>query len=324
MACFIPILISKLIMRTINALLLIFFISGVCLGQDPVKYNSTYFADIEATFDVKYGQSVTQAGLVQDLKMDIYQPKGDTSIDRPLIILAHGGYFIFGDKSSFAEECEYFARAGYVAVSINYRLIDVEGDSLITPKHAVIDAVNDMKAAVRYFTRDAANENNYKIDPQNIIIGGYSAGAITSLHYAYANRAEDVLEMGGKELLEYVKNNGGIEGDSGNPGYPVKIKAVVNIAGSLHSADLVNKGEPALYSVHGTADITVPFENGLTGETLVKTEGSGLIHKKADKVGVKNLLHKLPNLDHSAFYHCDDCLDEMRQFLFEIISDSGK
>ncbi|MEO9533245.1 MAG: alpha/beta hydrolase [Crocinitomicaceae bacterium] len=301
-------------------LLILTQLSFSSIAQDSVLYNSFYFDEITSEYDVQYGQSTTQGGVVQELKMDIYQPAlSDNNQKRPLIILAHGGYFIFGDKSSFAKECAYFAQSGYVAVSINYRLIDVEGDSIITPRHAVIDAVNDMKAAVRYFTKDAASENKYNVDIDNIFIGGYSAGAITSLHYAYANKVMDVLQMGGEELVEYVKENGGFEGQSGNPGYPMKVKGVINIAGSLHSADLVNKGEPALYSVHGTSDVTVPFETGLTGETLVKTEGSGLIHKKANKVGVKNLLHKMPGLDHSAFYYCDECLDEMRQFLFELI-----
>jgi dienelactone hydrolase len=262
--------------------------------------------------NVSYGQATTQGGVVQDLIMDIYTPKGDLNTNRPLIIFAHGGYFIFGDKGSFAEECEFFAKSGYVAVSINYRLIDIEGDSVMTPKYAVIDAVNDMKAAVRYFNQE---DNEFKIDSDNIFVGGYSAGAITSLHYAYANTVNDVLEMGGPELVDYVKVNGGLEGDSGNSGNSSKIKGVVNIAGSLHSAALLNKGEPALYSVHGTADLTVPYNKGFTGETLVETEGSGLIHKKAQKVGLTNLLHSMPKLDHSAFYHCDDCLVEMRSFL---------
>ena len=126
--------------------------------------------------------------------------------------------------------------------------------------------------------------------------------------------------MGGEELVQYVQDNGGIEGQSGNEGYSTKIKGVVNIAGSLHAASLVDEGEAALYSVHGTADMTVPFEAGVTGETLVETEGSGLIHKQADKVGVKNLLHEMPDMDHAGYYSCDECLDEMRAFLFELIS----
>jgi dienelactone hydrolase len=305
----------------ISLFLALFFCALFTKAQDPVVYNSTRFDEVEVLRDVVYGQSTTQGGKEQQLIMDIYLPKGDSSRNRPLLILAHGGYFIFGDKSGFSRECTYFAKAGYVAVSINYRLIDIEGDSVITPKHAVIDAIHDMKAAVRYFAKDATKEHKYKTDQENIFIGGYSAGAITSLHYAYVNRVEDLLEMGGKELVEYTKVNGGLEGQSGNLGYPSKVKGVINIAGSLHTADLVNKSEPALYSVHGTADKTVPFETGLTGETLVQTEGSGLIHKKAKKAGIKNLLHKMPGLDHSAFYHCEDCLDEMRQFLFELIQE---
>lgn len=284
-------------------------------SQDKKRFYDEVFEEIEIKHDVVYGKNVTQAGVVQELVMDIYMPKNDTMQKRPLMIMAHGGYFIFGDKDSFSKECKFLAQSGYVAVSMNYRLIDVEGDSVMTPKYAVIDAVNDMKAAVRFFTKDAATENKFKINTDNIFVGGYSAGAITSLHYAYANTADDVLQMGGTELLKYVKENGGLEGNSGNEGFPSKIKGVVNIAGSLHSAKLLNKGEPALYSVHGTADVTVPYNKGLTGETLVETEGSGLIHKQAAKVGIKNLLHTLEDLDHSGFYFCDECPNEMRDFI---------
>lgn len=297
-----------------------FLISVFGFSQDSIRFNSSYFDEVVIKTDVVYGESTSQGGETEQLTMDVYQPLGDESVSRPLIILAHGGYFVFGDKDSFTEECIYFAKAGYVAVSINYRLIDIEGDSIMTPKYAVIDAVNDMKAAVRYFTKDALAESVYRIDTSNVIVGGYSAGAITSLHYAYANSSDDVLAMGGAELLQYVEDNGGLEGMSGNPGFSSKIKAVVNIAGSLHSATLVDNDEAALYSVHGTSDMTVPFERGLASGTLVETEGSGLIHQQADKVGLQNLLHEIPDSDHAAFYSCGECLDEMRSFLFELVS----
>jgi dienelactone hydrolase len=303
------------IMKKISLITLISIVCITSFSQDSKRFYDEVFDEIDIQHDVVYGKNVTQAGVVQELTMDIYMPKNDTMSNRPLMVMAHGGYFIFGDKDSFSKECKFLAQSGYVAVSINYRLIDIEGDSVMTPKYAVIDAVNDMKAAVRYFTKDASTDNKYKIDSDNIFVGGYSAGAITSLHYAYATTADDVLQMGGTELLKYVKKNGGVDGNSGNEGYPSKIKGVVNIAGSLHSAKLLDKGEPALYSVHGTADITVPYNKGLTGETLVETEGSGLIHKQASKVGIKNLLHTLQDLDHSGFYFCDECPNEMREFI---------
>ena len=103
-----------------------------------------------------------------------------------IFYLAHGGYFLFGDKNEFSEEAVTLAKAGYVVASINYRLIDVESSDTASMK-AVIDAIHDIRAAVRYFFRDAKTVNKYGIDTDRIAIGGYSAGAVASLHYAYAN-----------------------------------------------------------------------------------------------------------------------------------------
>ena len=49
-----------------------------------------------------------------------------------------------------------------------------------------------MKASVRFFTKDAATTNTYKINPNKIFIGGYSAGAITALHYGYVNNESEL------------------------------------------------------------------------------------------------------------------------------------
>lgn len=285
------------------------------------QYTADSYDKIVVDYEVQYGQSTTQGKVKQKLVMDVYSASDDSSSSKPIVILAHGGYFTMGDKSSFAEECAGLAKKGFVAVSMNYRLIDIEGDSVMTSKIAAIDAIHDMKACVRYFYKDAQLTNTYKVDTSKVFIGGYSAGAITALHYAYANTKEDVEDMGGKELLQYVFMKGGLDGQSGNPGYSSRVHGVINIAGSLHSASLINVNEPPLVSVHGTADLTVPFESGLTGETLVQTEGSGLIHAHADKIGVKNKLIQLDGLDHSAFYYCDDCLVQIVAFLNDLIDD---
>ena len=145
--------------------------------------------------------------------------------------------------------------------------------------------------------------------------GGYSAGAITALHYAYVNTDEEVLEMGGPELLDYVKKHGGLNGDSGNPGYPSKIKGVINISGSLYRAKFIAPGDPVLFSVHGTADDIVPFVSGATGDTDIITEGSALIHVRAGQVGIINQLVKIEDDDHLAFFGCANCMQKLRQFV---------
>lgn len=300
---------------SMTAFFLILFAFGQTSFAQKSRFSATVFEDITLESDVQYGQSKTQGGIVQNLLMDIYYPKNDTMSNRPLIIFAHGGYFLFGDKLGFQKDANFFAESGYVVASINYRLIDVEQDDWVA-KCAVIDAVNDMKAAVRFFNKDFQTANKYRINPTQITIGGYSAGAVTSLHYAYATEVADVLKMGGKELLDYVVDNGGLEGKSGNAGYSSKVKAVINMAGSIYSAELIDKNEPLLVSVHGTNDQVVPFMSGTTGETGVVTERAGIIHPYADKIGLTNWLIKMEGEDHLGRYSCTYCLDEIRQFLF--------
>lgn len=293
--------------------LLFLIISEFSFSQ---RYYNEVFDSVKVDYDVIYGSSVTQAGVRMDLKVDIFQPVGDTVKQRPLVLLAHGGFFLYGDKNWFWPICEELASHGFVAASMQYRLIDdINGDSVWTPKRAVIDAVYDMKAAVRFFHKDVVEENIYRIDPENIFIGGYSAGAITSLHYAYATTPDDILMMGGIEMIKYIRENNGVEGNSGNPGYSEKVKGVINIAGSLFRALLVDENEPILFSVHGTSDDIVPYEVGLAGGTLVRTEGSVLIHQRAKKVGLKNHLKTLSGKDHAGFWYCEDCFSEMVNFV---------
>ncbi|MBD3636633.1 MAG: alpha/beta hydrolase [Crocinitomicaceae bacterium] len=283
------------------------------------RFKSEIFNDVEVETNVLYGSAYTQGGVLEELYMDVYQPVGDTMKERPLVVLGHGGYFFIGDKSDFHEECMALARAGFVAVTIDYRLIDVVDDSFYVAKRAVIDAIADMKASVRYFYKDAATQNKYRINTDNIFIGGYSAGAITSLHYAYANTKEDIIKMGGTPMLEYIQKQGGLEGKSGNPGYPSKIHGVINIAGSLLQADMVDKNEPPLFSIHGTADDIVPYNEGFAGTTKVLTQGSGLIHQRAASIGLNNHLKRLDNMDHFGFLDCNECMSEIMLFLSTLI-----
>ncbi|MBL7898903.1 MAG: carboxylesterase family protein [Crocinitomicaceae bacterium] len=257
--------------------------------------------DVVLSENIIYGKNKTQGGFEEILKLDLYLPDKAEKSKLPLIILAHGGYFLAGNKKDLELECIGLASNGFAVASINYRLIDVE-ESEMSYKRAVVDAVFDMKAAVRFFRKEIAANNSWSLDADNIFIGGYSAGAITSLHYAYTSAPQDIYDMGGNLMLNYILRHGGKEGDSGNPGYSSAVSGVINIAGSLHSAQLVDANEPPLFSIHGTADNIVPFETGISGESNVETEGSGLIHKRAELVGLKNKLIAVVGEDHFLFY----------------------
>jgi hypothetical protein len=56
----------------------------------------------------------------------------------------------------------------------------------------VVKAISDAKAAVRYFSKDAATTNTYKVDTNRMYFGGNSAGSIIGVQYAYI---DDTLEL---------------------------------------------------------------------------------------------------------------------------------
>lgn len=284
-------------------------------ADNSQRYNSQVFETITITKDIRYGANVTQNGTTKGLDLDIYQPTNDTETRRPLLILAHGGSFTSGNKSDLSDFATLFAKAGYVVASINYRLIDVTPSQLVFKK-AVINAVVDMKAAVRFFNKDLATNNKYKIDTDNIFIGGYSAGAITALHYGYVNNDTELTAIGGTSFVNYVKSKGGLEGTSGNENFSSKIKGIINISGALFSASFINLKEPTIYSIHGTADQVVPYSQGNVSNTGIITEGSGVIHSFAKQIGIHSELKTITSGKHDAFFNCNSCFVEIRSFLY--------
>ena len=133
----------------IIALLFSNFLFAQCDG----RYEMEIFEQVEVN-TVIYSD-------VHNLSMDIYQPVGDDVTNRPLIIFAHGGTFIFGNKNNptVVELCETFAKRGYVTASINYRLAnDIVGlfeqftfyTNTESAYEVVLNAMMDGKAAVSY------------------------------------------------------------------------------------------------------------------------------------------------------------------------------
>ena len=133
-----------------------------------------------------------------DLVLDLYRP-ADTNLPplRPGFVLIHGGGFTGGSKTSgsmvaFGNE---YAQRGYVGVSINYRLVgddppteDLARDPTNPQSVAAAAARVDAARAVEWMR---ANAVTYRIDPDRIAVGGYSAGAITSMGVAFRDTGVD-------------------------------------------------------------------------------------------------------------------------------------
>jgi len=245
---------------------------------------------------------------VSGFEMDIYQPVGDEELERPVLIFAHGGAYFAGNKNTPTPTaiCTSFAKRGYVAASIQYTLTGSAFDLIDSTLNAgiVMQTVADAKASIRYFRKDAATDNVYKINPNKIYVGGNSAGAITMMHTAYI----DESEIENYPFLNDIMNeHGGIEGDKGNDGYPSIVSAVLNFAGGLNQLGFVSSDDPPVMSAHGDDDGIVPYGcddvyegDPLTGAfDLIDICGSGAMEPVLTENEIINELWTYEGADHT-------------------------
>ncbi len=100
------------------------------------------------------------------LGADVYLP-AEEGRARPAVLIIHGGGWVSGEKAWFADQANQLAAAGYVAVSVDYRL---------APAHPYPAPVEDVEAAVKWL-RKPKQVDAYGIDPDRIGVLGGSAGA---------------------------------------------------------------------------------------------------------------------------------------------------
>jgi para-nitrobenzyl esterase len=289
--------------RFLSTLFLLFALFFFAQGQNPCgdRFKLEVFPSTHSESNVQYGQAIGYNGNNNLLYADIYMPASDSVGARPLVILMHGGFFLFGSKSDpyQVELCTRLAKRGYVAVSISYRL----GANLIAQdvsaefSAAAIRAVQDAKAAIRFFRNNAETVNQWNIDPDQIFLGGYSAGAVAAVHAAYLTQFPSTQPW----LDALITTLGGMEGNSGTPGVSSSFNAVVSLIGAILDTSLMVAGGMPIASIHGTADDVVPYDSGtvsLLGMNIIDLQGSSRVHQKATQLGIDSRLWSIPGADH--------------------------
>jgi acetyl esterase/lipase len=221
--------------------------------------------------DVVYGK-----GGKQDLKLDLYMPlqPGEPT---PAIVFIHGGGWREGSKSDLRSFCQAFAKMGYVAVTVDYRL---------APANRWPAQIEDVKCAVRWLR---ANAKRLRVDPERIAAAGSSAGGHLAL------------------LLGFTQAKDGLEGTGGWPNQSSQVSAVVNIVGPTDLAErdwsepveqlLINflggsrtqiadvfrqaspltylrKDAPPVLTWHGTKDDLVPYSQATKLDAAMKQIGA--------------------------------------------------
>ncbi len=215
-------------------------------------------SDVASETNVLYGQAEDWQGNLINLEFDVYYPNDNVENleNRPAILLIHGGGFINGSKEGWADECVAFAKKGFVAITMSYRL----GWDTSNPENrinAIYRAQQDANAAMRYIVHNASD---YNIDSNRLFIGGGSAGAITALNVTYGNQ---------EDWNTFIPNiqveNGSLNGSGNNLIDQFSIKGVFNNWGATF-IDFVQSSEMRpLISFHGDMDATVSIDEGEFG-----------------------------------------------------------
>lgn len=123
-----------------------------------------------------------------EIPIRIYKPKHLTIA--PLLLLFHGGGFIYGDLNSDHQMAANTAiRAGVVVVSVQYRL---------APENIYPAGVNDGYAALLWSVKHAAEIG---ADPEHIAVGGGSAGAAIAGTVVLSARDRNGPKIGLQVLL---------------------------------------------------------------------------------------------------------------------------
>jgi len=244
--------------------------------------------DLRVEKDIVFGRGGTM-----DLLLDVYQPPAGVTPKRMAIIHLFGGGFFTGNKNAgyIINDAKALGARGYTNISANYRL-QTQGS---WPAQ-----IHDVKAAIRW-TR--ANAARLGIEPNRIVVAGYSAGGMLSLMAAGTN--------GKKEF----------EGDGGNAGVSSDVTASIGVyplASAQTARGLFPEGQatpeniaaasPTTYIsptfaptifVHGTNDGTVPAQSSID------------FHTKLHALKVPTALTLIQGADHAFDNNAPDAVDLM-------------
>lgn len=305
-------------------LLAISFFTTNAIAQ---RYVSSVFTDVTVTSNVVFGQNfsvLTGSPVLTDLKLDFYEPTGDTASVRPLVIYLHTGSFLpkginqlpTGSKldSTAVEMCKQFAKKGYVVAAVAYRTgWNPQGDQDTrtgTILNAVYRAMQDAKVAVRYFRfMGATSHATYKVDTNRIVMCGQGSGGYVALAAATLDKLSEI------QLQKFINQTtntpyvnpqitGDFEGFGGNPvankgdnhvGYSSKFNMVVNFGGAMGDSSWMEAGDMPIVCMQGKLDPFAPYTTGgvyVPGTQpplfVVEVSGARDIARRANRLGIND------------------------------------
>lgn len=185
----------------------------------------------------------------------IYQPEGTTNNHMAIVIFPGGGYAINAIKHEGWDVAEYFAKQGFTAFVVKYRLPDSA-----TMEHPELGPLQDAQEAISYVRKHA---KKYDIDPKKVGVMGFSAGghlaSTASTHFIFHKKPATV-----------------------RPDFSILIYPVISMNKEItHTGSHDN-----LIGKHASAELEALYSNDLQVKPL--TPPAFMVHAKDDRVMIEN------------------------------------
>jgi acetyl esterase/lipase len=262
--------------------------SSAALAQRPAEEAATFAAYLATGTQVNANITYLTASGVE-LKLDVYRPRGAAGALPTAVLLHGGGYRIQSTKEAFALNAIPWLQMGWNAINVEYRSSGVA----LAPA-----AVEDVRCALRWVTQNA---KQYNVDPNRIVITGASAGGhLASIGGMIPESAGLDRRCPGREPIKVaaIISWYGIFDYTALVEDPTRDYAVswigpqpnrMEVARLVSPATYVRAGVPPTMHIHGDADPTVPYEQGVREIEALK------------KVGVPAELVTIPGGGHGNF-----------------------
>jgi hypothetical protein len=307
------------------------------------RYVTEIFTDAEITIttDVPYAENISLLNTVLGglasppmnippdtitLVMDVYQPtqSADAETERPLIIYLPTGNFLppvvngapTGSikDSSCVNIAKQLAKRGYVCAVVSYR----QGWNPVSPNqivrtgtilNAAYKGQQDSKAAVRFFRKDRATTNAYKIDPNRVALIGEGTGGYVAMAHAFLDKPWKIARLPGLGDDKFLRTQapdssvidtfrvGNFDGTNDIPmnlaafaasgdltkvtgnvanstGYSSEVQLVINLGGALGDSSWIDAGQIPMMGIHAVRDPNAPY---FIGDVIVPTTGDIVI-----------------------------------------------
>lgn len=291
----------------------VFLLSNRGVAQSGTRFLDPVFDEVVTTEAVPFSSAIREGETTPTtLYLDFYEPEGDTMAARPLVITVFGGAFVTGSRDyvDMVAYCTRLAKLGYVAASIDYRLLSWMQLSESALMRDAYMAAQDVSSAIRFFK---LHNEDYRIDPNRIFLLGNSAGSIAILTEMFIGEEErpeptftepDLGTMHSAGFEEYA-------------GISPQVAGAIPHWGGVNALDVIDVEEyTPICMIHGTEDLTVPFDSGYCFSNfslpyMPYMYGSQAIATHLESMGVTDFeFHPFEGEEHAFYYNATYQLDE--------------